>query len=220
MSNEIFLLEECPTGSCGFGVKGGGGDCDGGNSSCANAKLALPPATVDGQMDAIRQATQRINEKLASLGPGPDDHKLSFLRTPIGVAVGWIRHRPNAEQQPPNPEMIRTEDPRVIGELMIDLRVSPGDETAAGTWEHQVSDSGVVCRRGNTATCWLGPFLVADTNAPYHPPAVRKVVEFMIDELNQLEQYSGGRKLALIKSDDGMMLSWVTLQAQPAPTAA
>ena len=39
MPNEI-PMHECPTGSCGYGVFAGSGDCNGGDSSCANAHFA------------------------------------------------------------------------------------------------------------------------------------------------------------------------------------
>ena len=83
-----------------------------------------------------------------------------------------------------------------------------------------MTDVGIICRRGAVATCWLGPFLVADENSDYHPTEVRKTVEFIIDELNQLEKDADGRKLALIQKDGGMMLAWVRQQGQTAPTAA
>ena len=218
MGHEI-LLEQCPTGSCGYGVKGGGGDCDGGNSSCANAKLAPPDSTFGDESNVLKSVTERINDKLAGIGAGPEGFKLSFLRTPIGIGLGWIRHLPNAEQQPPNPEYLRAEDPGVVDELMIDRRVSPGDSSAAGTWEYHMTDNGVICTPGTVATCWLGPFLVADPNSSYHPPAVREAAQFIIDELKQLDKEAHGRKLALIKRGGGMMLAWVAQQGQSAPTA-
>lgn len=211
-------LPQCPTGSCGYGMLKGDGPCDPGTSSCANGRLAPPDAIFGADSYALKNVTERINDRLARLGPDPDGRKLSFLRTPIGIAVGWLRHVPDSEQHQPNPDYIRADDPRVVDELMIDRSVSPGDRSAAGTWEYQVTDDGIVtCTPGPEANCWLGPFLVADTHAPYHPPAVREVVEFMIDELNQLSKDAQGRKIALIRRGEGVMLAWVTQQGQSAP---
>jgi hypothetical protein len=211
---------QCPTGSCGYGMLQGDGPCDPGTSSCANARLAPPDSIFGADSDALKSVTEKINDRLAGLGADADGRKLSFLRTPIGIAVGWLRHLPDADQQPPDPKYLRADDPGVVDELMIDRRISPGDNSAYGTWEYQITDDGVICTPGAEASCWLGPFLVADTNAPYHPPPVRQAVEFIIDELNQLEKDAQGRKLALIKRGEGMMLAWVVQQGHPASTAA
>jgi len=219
MSNENLLLEQCPTGSCGYGMLRGGGSCDGGNSSCANGRLAFFKTTNSDESKALENVTQRINDRLDALGAGPEGHKLSFLRTPIGIAVGWIQHPPNAEQQPPNPSYVRADEPGVVDELMIDRRVSPGDNSAAGAWEYQITSNGITCTPGTVATCWIGPFLLADPSAPYHPPEVRAAVEFIIDELNQLYKDAHGRKLALIRRDGAMGLAWVMQQSQPAQMA-
>ena len=205
---------ECPTGSCGYGAQAGGSDCNGGDSSCANAKLDVPNQTNDYFTVRLQKVSNDINRVLAGLSPDPagQGRKLSFLRTPLGVTVGWVNHPPDTEQQGPIPGQVRADNPGVINALMIDTQFSQGDQTAEGKWTHQIANGQVTCSKGNDATCWIASFLVALPNAPYQPQNVQDAVVLIQGLMHGLSNEANGRKLVLMKTNDGMMLAWAVQQ--------
>lgn len=198
---------ECPTGSCGYGILAGKGDCNGGDSSCANAHFL---AAMQSEYHTARliALTNEINGVLDNLGQDPSGQgrKLSLLRTPRGVTLGWLRHGPHSSS--PDAKQARADDPRVISELMIDDEGTAENFCGPERCDYRMSTDGIICHPGEGATCWPAVFLEA-AESPYHPASVRQAVRQIKDMVSGVQDEANGRRLAILRTPAGMMLAWV-----------
>lgn len=88
---ETRVHSECSGKLCGFAAAGGDAGCDGGNGSCWSAYF-IQAADSPFHPPALRDATARIKEILDPLVNGPDGRTLSFLHTPFGTLLAWVKH--------------------------------------------------------------------------------------------------------------------------------
>ncbi|MDI1240494.1 MAG: hypothetical protein PSX80_01070 [bacterium] len=81
---------DCSGRQCGYGEFAGDLGCtDGG--SCFHAEMLQ--AKESRFHDAtLAKATSQINEIIASIPDDPDGRQLSFLHTPFGTMLAWVRH--------------------------------------------------------------------------------------------------------------------------------
>ena len=211
-------LPECPAGSCGYGAFQGNGHCNPGDGSCANARLVIKDNPTPYHTDAIMEASGQINDIFKGLGEDPRGigRKLSLLRTPRGVAVGWVHH--NVETAPDR-KLVGADDPRVINELMIDDIGADGEMCAGKRCSFEILNDEVVCFEHYEPTCWVASFLEA-RESDYHPKAVREAVIRIKDIVARLAYEAGDRKLSLLSTADGMMLAWTQHSDEKAQQAA
>ena len=80
----------CSGKLCGYAVDGDAG-CDGGNGSCWQAYF-IDAADSVFHPQQLKDATRRIKEILDPLVSGPDGRTLSFLHTPFGTLLAWVKH--------------------------------------------------------------------------------------------------------------------------------
>lgn len=73
-----------------FSVPGDGG-CDIGNGSCWQAYF-VEARDSRFHPKQLQDATARIKEILDPLVKGPDGRTLSFVHTPFGTLLAWIKH--------------------------------------------------------------------------------------------------------------------------------
>ena len=207
----------CPTGSCGYGVEGTSGDCDTRDSSCANARFHIPETSTGFFPDSIRQVALGLNGIFDSLheDPSGQGRDLSLLRTPRGIAVGYLRHNVKGD---PDPKKVRADDPRVIEELRI---VDQGDQSnvcGGGRCGFEIVDDEVRCVSSDVASCWPATFLAAEV-CNYHPQNVADKMQAIKDLVASLYHEANGRILRLVLTSNGPMLVWATYQpaSQTAP---
>jgi len=208
---------QCPTGSCGYGAQAASGDCNGGDSSCANARFYIPETSFGFFPDSVRRVVLELNSIFDGLHEDPSGQKrdLSLLRTPRGIAVGYLRHDVNSG---PDPKQARADDPRVIEELRI---VDQGDQSTlcgGGRCGFDIVDDEVRCVSSDVATCWPATFLAAEV-CDYHPQNVADKMPEIKDLVASLAYEANGRILRLILTSDGPMLVWANYQpaSQSAP---
>ncbi|MGH9949739.1 MAG: hypothetical protein ACRD6X_21435 [Pyrinomonadaceae bacterium] len=95
MSSPVY---GCLLADCSYTEDGGSISCSPGGDDCSSAVLqtAYKSAFHD---DDLRNATEVINEKLYKLAKKPPAPglKLSFLWSPRGVFLAWVKH----EDKPP-----------------------------------------------------------------------------------------------------------------------
>lgn len=85
------ISRDCGGGrQCGYAVFSGDVGCtDGGNYFWAEMLGAKESNFHDG---ALIKATSEINDILASLSKDAGERRLSFLQTPLGIMLAWVRH--------------------------------------------------------------------------------------------------------------------------------
>lgn len=85
------ILSECSGKLCGFAAARGDVGCDGGNGSCWSAYF-IQAADSPFHPPELQEATARIKEILDPLVQGPDGRILSFIHTPFGTLLAWVKH--------------------------------------------------------------------------------------------------------------------------------
>jgi hypothetical protein len=200
-------LPECPTGSCGYGALAGSGHCTAGGGDCANAFFKSLDNTTEYHTALLQQATSQINSIFSGLGTDPQEQgrKLSMMRTPRGIALGWVRHG----DDPPEKTMISGDDPRVVDELMIDEVGAEGEMCAGRHCSFEIRNEEVFCFEHTETKCWVAVFLEA-RESDYHPATVREAVKKIKQILSGVQTEAKGRKLSILRTSDGMMLAWTT----------
>lgn len=90
MSSEE-ISRDCGGGrQCGYAVFSGDVGCtDGGNYFWAEMLRAKESNFHDA---ALVKATSEINDILTSLSKDAGERRLSFLQTPLGIMLAWVRH--------------------------------------------------------------------------------------------------------------------------------
>lgn len=83
----------CSLTDCSYNVEGGSVSCGPGGDSCTSAYLQTANESAF-HTSPIKDATAIINEKLDKLAKEPPSEglQLSFLWTPRGVMLAWVRH--------------------------------------------------------------------------------------------------------------------------------
>ena len=89
MGEEDFI-GTCIGKSCGWNLFSRKLGCSTGNGSCFNAELVIADES-SFHTDELVQATREIREILSSI-KHRHEHKLSFLNTPFGLMLAWVRH--------------------------------------------------------------------------------------------------------------------------------
>ncbi len=81
---------DCSGRQCGYGeFEGDLGCTDGG--SCFHAQMLTAEETKFHDA-VLAKATSQINEVLSSIPVDSDGRQLSFLHTPFGTMLAWVRH--------------------------------------------------------------------------------------------------------------------------------
>jgi len=85
------VSRDCGSGrQCGYAVFSGDVGCtDGGNYFWAEMLSAKESNFHDA---ALVKATGEINSILSSLSKDAGERRLSFLQTPLGIMLAWVRH--------------------------------------------------------------------------------------------------------------------------------
>ena len=89
MGDELLTL--CRGTACGFGAIGRDVGCTGGDGSCWSANFITADESVFHPSE-LQEATERIKEILDRLVSRPDGRKLSFIHTPFGTLLAWVKH--------------------------------------------------------------------------------------------------------------------------------
>jgi len=122
-------LPDCTGGPCSYAVDRGVAACVPGDGSCRSAYL-IEGVESANHTKKLKHATRAINALLKSIKPGPSpDHKLSFLRTPRGVVLGWVRHGASDETIK---GWSRPDEDRVLNELGFSDLPPGSDDCGAG----------------------------------------------------------------------------------------
>ena len=88
MNSEVGM--DCSGRQCGYGEFSGDLGCTDG-SSCFHAGL-LKASESKFHDAALAKATSQINEIIASVPKDASGRQLSFLHTPYGTMLAWVRH--------------------------------------------------------------------------------------------------------------------------------
>lgn len=90
MISKSIVDAPCHGVDCGFAESGGDLGCTSGGS-CFEAMML--EASESKFHDArLVEATQKINDILASIPKDPQGRQLSFLHTNLGTMLAWVRH--------------------------------------------------------------------------------------------------------------------------------
>ena len=80
---------DCTNRTCGFGIDNDAGCTDG--ESCSGAVM-LRADTSPFHDATLQQASQDIQAVLNTIPKDPSGRQLSFLHTPMGTMLAWVRH--------------------------------------------------------------------------------------------------------------------------------
>ena len=202
-----IAFPDCNGGPCSYAVEGGFAACIPGDGSCRSAYL------VEGTESAhhtkkLKHATRAINALFKSVKPGPSpNHKLSFLRTPRGVVLGWVSHGASEETVK---GWARPDEERVLYELGYSTLPPPSGDCGAGMCSYAFTDG--ACQPGN-GDCWAAFFLEPDQITDVHSESARDATKAVKAILKVTESEANGRELALVHTDAGTILVWASHSA-------
>ena len=202
-----LAFPDCDGGPCSYAAEGGIAACIPGDGSCRSAYL------VEGTESAhhtkkLKHATRAINALFKSVKPGPSpNHKLSFLRTPRGVVLGWVNH---GASEGTIQGWARPDEERVLYELGFSMLPPPGSDCDAGLCSYSFSDG--ACQPGN-GDCWAAFFLEPDKTTEVHSESARDATKAVKAILKVTESEGNGRNLALVHTDAGTILVWASHSA-------
>lgn len=197
-------LPDCNGGPCGYAALAGDAACIPGDGSCQNAYL-IEGAESPHHTKKLKHATRAINALFKSVKPGPSpDHKLSFLRTPRGVVLGWVSHRASEDT---TQGWARPDDEQVLSELGFSSVPPPSGDCSAGMCSYSFSKG--ACQPGG-GDCWAALFLEPDQLTKVHPESARDATKAVKAILKVTESEANGRELALVHTDAGTILVWST----------
>lgn len=195
-------LPNCNGGPCSYAAFAGDAACVPGDGSCQSAYL------IEGVESAhhtkkLKHATRAINALLKSIKPGPSpDHKLSFLRTPRGVVLGWVNHGASEDTIK---DWARPDQEQVLTELGFSSVPPPGNDCSAGMCSYSFTRG--ACQPGG-GDCWAAFFLEPDQLTEVHPASARDATKAVKAILKVTESEANGRELALVHTDAGTILVW------------
>lgn len=198
---KMELESGCKNGICSYAAEGGDAECVSGDGSCRSAYL-IEGVESTHHTKKLKHATRAINSMLKSIKPGPSpNHKLSFLRTPRGVVLGWVNH--GASETPQG--WARPDEERVLSELGFSSVPPPDNDCTAGMCSYSFGRG--ACQPGG-GDCWAALFLEPDKLTKVHPESARNATKAIKAILKVTESEANGRKLALVHTDAGTILVW------------
>jgi len=201
-------LPDCTGGPCSYAVDRGVAACVPGDGSCRSAYL-IEGVESANHTKKLKHATRAINALLKSIKPGPSpDHKLSFLRTPRGVVLGWVRHGASDETIK---GWARPDEDRVLNELGFSDLPPGSDDCGAGACSYGFADG--KCQPGG-GDCWAASFLEPDQLTDVHSDSARNATRALNAILKVTESEANGRKHALVHTDAGTILVWSSHSAK------
>lgn len=195
-------LSDCGGGPCSYAAQLGVAACVPGDGSCRSAYL-VEGVESPNHTKKLKNATRAINALFKSIKPGPSpDHKLSFLRTPRGVVLGWVNHGASDDTIK---GWARPDEERVLNELGLSTVPPPDGDCAAGACSYSFSKG--ACQPGG-GDCWAALFLEPDKITEVHSESARDATKALKAILKVTESEANGRKHALVHTDAGTILVW------------
>lgn len=120
---ETDKLSGCVGKMCGFSAFTKEVACTGGNGSCWTANI-LEADESPFHDKALQEATAIIRKALNAIPKDPEGRQLSFLHTPMGTLLAWVKH----EETAPDGGVGYQDDPSELAKV---LRLRPSAEAMA-----------------------------------------------------------------------------------------